>query len=263
MKAARAKEWTEAQRRCGLSDTALAMAKELGLAPHSLVKNIPHRSQPWKAPVEAWVRGLHEEKFSHRRAAAPATSSPPADSLTAAFNPPPPEPPPHVVNEIDAAREALFARLADGELDEAALTGAMDRIEHDTPVSLGEIDDDNTRNRFSASTPTSLSTRAPPSVRTPSSCSPATLDSIQSPSDSVSLCLRGETDRTSQPIVSPVFFGEIFLPIESSSPNFRDRATRSRGPLSPENSASELDPPRVRRTLPFRTVKTWTRSSAG
>ncbi len=144
MKATRAQEWSEAQRRCRLS-AALTMAKELGLAPHSLVKNIPNRSQPWKAPVEAWVRDLHEEKFGRRRAAAPAPSLPPPASPAAAFTPLPPEPPPHVVNEIEAAREALFARLADGELNKEALTAAMDRLEHDTPVSPGEIANDDTR----------------------------------------------------------------------------------------------------------------------
>ena len=149
MKAARAKEWTEAQRRCGLSDTALAMAKELGLAPHSLVKNIPHRSEPWKAPVEEWVRDLHEEKFGQRRSATVPSPSltPPGPPVTAPtpLPPPAPEPPPHVVDEIDAARDTLFARLADGELDEYSFQIALDRLEHDTPVSSSEIDDDNTR----------------------------------------------------------------------------------------------------------------------
>ena len=67
MIAVRAKEWTDAPRRCRLSDAALAMAKEFGLAPHSLVKKIANRSEPQKSLVEEWVRSLREEKLPHRR----------------------------------------------------------------------------------------------------------------------------------------------------------------------------------------------------
>lgn len=38
--------WTEAQRRCRLSDEAMRMAKDLGLSPRSLIKNIPSRTEP-------------------------------------------------------------------------------------------------------------------------------------------------------------------------------------------------------------------------
>lgn len=77
--------WTEAQRRCRLSDEAVRMAKEMGLSPRSLIKNIPARTQQWKSPVEDWVRGIYEKR--HRKAlrkkpsgagaAAPATESEP------------------------------------------------------------------------------------------------------------------------------------------------------------------------------------------
>jgi len=43
-------EWQEAKRRCRLSDEEVRMAKELGFKPRSLIKNIPAKSQPWKAP---------------------------------------------------------------------------------------------------------------------------------------------------------------------------------------------------------------------
>jgi hypothetical protein len=33
--------WAEAQRRCRRSDEAVLMAKELGIGPRSLIKNIP------------------------------------------------------------------------------------------------------------------------------------------------------------------------------------------------------------------------------
>jgi hypothetical protein len=39
------------------------MAKELGMAPKSLMKNIPGPNQKWKAPVKVWIRDLYEEKF--------------------------------------------------------------------------------------------------------------------------------------------------------------------------------------------------------
>src|SRR5664279_5502979 len=54
--------WAEAQRRCRLSDEAVRMAKELGIGPRSLIKNIPARTQQWKSPVEDWVRDLYEQR---------------------------------------------------------------------------------------------------------------------------------------------------------------------------------------------------------
>ena len=54
--------WAEAQRRCRLSDEAVRMAKELGIGPRSLIKNIPAPTQPWKAPVAEWVRDLYEKR---------------------------------------------------------------------------------------------------------------------------------------------------------------------------------------------------------
>jgi hypothetical protein len=54
--------WAEAQRRCRLSDEAVRMAKELGIGPRSLIKNIPARTQQWKSPVEDWVRDLYDQR---------------------------------------------------------------------------------------------------------------------------------------------------------------------------------------------------------
>ena len=48
--------WAEARRRCRLSVEALRMARELGLNPRSLLHNIPSPQEPWKAPVDVWVR---------------------------------------------------------------------------------------------------------------------------------------------------------------------------------------------------------------
>lgn len=38
------------------------MAKEMGLNPRTLIKNIPSRSEPWKIPVEEWVRDLYARR---------------------------------------------------------------------------------------------------------------------------------------------------------------------------------------------------------
>jgi len=64
--------WAEAKRRCRLSAETLRMAKELGLNPRSLIKNIPNKAEPWKAPVHVWVREMYERrrsKASEKRAA--------------------------------------------------------------------------------------------------------------------------------------------------------------------------------------------------
>jgi hypothetical protein len=60
-------EWNEAKRRCRLTDEEVRMAKDLGFQPRSLIKSIPSRSQGWKAPVNEWVRSLHQEKFGIRK----------------------------------------------------------------------------------------------------------------------------------------------------------------------------------------------------
>jgi hypothetical protein len=73
-------QWAEAQRRCRLSDEEIRMAKALAFQPHSLIKNIPSASQPWKAPVNEWVRLLYERKFASK----PVPSQPPAEGRTPA-----------------------------------------------------------------------------------------------------------------------------------------------------------------------------------
>jgi hypothetical protein len=59
-------QWEEAKGRCGLSDDDIRKAKELGMQPRSLIKNIPLPSQRWKAPVRDWVRMLHARKFGEQ-----------------------------------------------------------------------------------------------------------------------------------------------------------------------------------------------------
>jgi hypothetical protein len=66
MKKRKKSDWAEAKTRCRLSMVEVQMAKKLGSAPKSLIKNIPHRNQAWKAPVKEWVRELDRKKFGDR-----------------------------------------------------------------------------------------------------------------------------------------------------------------------------------------------------
>jgi hypothetical protein len=75
-------DWADAKVRCGLTDDDVRMAKELGMSPHSLIKNIPSRSQPWKAPVPEWVRGLYQRKRGGKKLAVLPSPSKPAGDLT-------------------------------------------------------------------------------------------------------------------------------------------------------------------------------------
>jgi hypothetical protein len=86
-KAAKDQAWAETARRCRLSPAEVRMAKELGFKPRSLLKNIPSKAEPWKAPVAEWVRDLYEKRQRRteqrrrrreREAPAPAGSESPA-----------------------------------------------------------------------------------------------------------------------------------------------------------------------------------------
>jgi hypothetical protein len=56
-------DWLKAKKLCRLSDEEVRMARELGMGPRGLIKNIPNPNQRWKAPVGAWVRDLYRKKF--------------------------------------------------------------------------------------------------------------------------------------------------------------------------------------------------------
>lgn len=78
--------WAEAKRRCRLSADDVRMAKELGLKPRSLIKNIPSKSQPWKAPVRVWIGEMYEKR--QRKAAKKKARSPkPSDRPPASDRP--------------------------------------------------------------------------------------------------------------------------------------------------------------------------------
>ena len=55
-------QWQEAKKRCRLDDEDIARAKCLGLNPRSLIKNIPNKSEPWKAPVKVWLQEIEEKR---------------------------------------------------------------------------------------------------------------------------------------------------------------------------------------------------------
>jgi hypothetical protein len=54
--------WQEAKRKCRLNADDIALAKRLGLNPKSLIKNIPNKSQQWKAPVKVWLREIDAKR---------------------------------------------------------------------------------------------------------------------------------------------------------------------------------------------------------
>lgn len=54
--------WQDAKKQCRLTDDDIARAKRLGLNPRSLIKNIPSKSEPWKAPVSEWLREMEEKR---------------------------------------------------------------------------------------------------------------------------------------------------------------------------------------------------------
>jgi hypothetical protein len=80
-------QWAKAKELCRLNMEDIRMAKELGMSPKSLMKNIPSPSQRWKAPVRTWIRELYEKRFGNKRTppqkanppAAPSTETSPSD----------------------------------------------------------------------------------------------------------------------------------------------------------------------------------------
>jgi len=55
-------EWAEAKKKCRLNEETVRMAKEMGLNPRSLIKNIPSKTQKWKAPVRVWIREMYQKR---------------------------------------------------------------------------------------------------------------------------------------------------------------------------------------------------------
>lgn len=54
--------WAEAKKKCRLNENDIRKAKELGLNPKSLIKNIPNPKEQWKLPVKDWIHEMYEER---------------------------------------------------------------------------------------------------------------------------------------------------------------------------------------------------------
>ena len=55
-------QWAKAKQVCRLNMEDIRMAKELGMTPKSLMKNVPSSTQSWKAPVKVWIRDQYEQR---------------------------------------------------------------------------------------------------------------------------------------------------------------------------------------------------------
>lgn len=54
--------WMEAKKKCRLNEEDIKIAKEMGLNPKSLIKNIPNKSEQWKAPVKEWLHDMYDKR---------------------------------------------------------------------------------------------------------------------------------------------------------------------------------------------------------
>ena len=54
--------WAEAKHRCCLNADDVRMAKEMGLNPRSLIKNIPSKTEQWKMHVKHWIRAMYQKR---------------------------------------------------------------------------------------------------------------------------------------------------------------------------------------------------------
>jgi predicted nucleotidyltransferase len=151
-------DWAEARKRCRLSDEEVRLAKELGLNPKSLIKNIPHPGQRWKAPVAEWVRTMHAKRKSAgaKSKPAPGAAAPPRESASAAGSAPDSTGRTIETDEInydalrDKARDQLSMTFDDEqELDRMVEEfGREDLVEFfgdDLPPTRNDVDRENER----------------------------------------------------------------------------------------------------------------------
>ena len=50
------------RKKCRLGDEEIRMAKEMGLNPRSLIKNIPNKNEMWKVPVKDWIYDMYDKR---------------------------------------------------------------------------------------------------------------------------------------------------------------------------------------------------------
>lgn len=60
-------KWAKAKELCRLNMEDVRKAKELGLTPQALIRNVPGSHQKWKAPVKVWIEDLYEKRIASRR----------------------------------------------------------------------------------------------------------------------------------------------------------------------------------------------------
>jgi len=54
--------WKKAKAKCRLNAEEVELAKQLGINPKSLIKNVPSKNQQWKAPVGVWLREIEAKR---------------------------------------------------------------------------------------------------------------------------------------------------------------------------------------------------------
>ncbi|NCC63731.1 MAG: hypothetical protein EOM15_03625 [Spirochaetia bacterium] len=60
-------DWKKAKKLCRLNEEDIRIAKEMGLNPKSLIKNIPNKDQQWKEPVKDWLWSIWEDRQEKAR----------------------------------------------------------------------------------------------------------------------------------------------------------------------------------------------------
>ncbi|MCK9524289.1 MAG: hypothetical protein M0R76_14805 [Proteobacteria bacterium] len=60
-------DWKKAKKLCRLNEEDIRIAREMGLNPRSLIKNIPGKDQQWKAPVKEWLWSIWEDRQEKAR----------------------------------------------------------------------------------------------------------------------------------------------------------------------------------------------------
>lgn len=60
-------DWKKAKKLCRLNEEDIRIAREMGLNPKSLIKNIPGKDQQWKAPVKEWLWSIWDDRQEKAR----------------------------------------------------------------------------------------------------------------------------------------------------------------------------------------------------
>jgi hypothetical protein len=130
-------EWKKTQKLCRLSNEEIRMARELGMGPRGLIKNMPNPKQRWKAPVAVCIRNLYEKKFG-RKVQSPPPPAPrivtgpsalPEDFLEREFNDVFEDYGPPTTEEVAEEDELMLRRLQKFRLAADYVAAALARFE--------------------------------------------------------------------------------------------------------------------------------------